>query len=52
MTGKPGCYFMVAGGYTGDQSYPLHSPKCSMREEAMLTGMIVMSNAALTYLAE
>lgn len=52
MTGKPGCYFMVSAGYTGDQVYPLHSPKCSMKEEAMLTGMSVMANSALTYLAE
>lgn len=52
LTGKPGCYFMVSGGYTGDGVYPLHSPKCSMREEAMLTGMSVMASGALTYLAE
>ena len=52
MTGKPGCYFMVAAGYTGDQVYPLHNCKCSMREEAMLSGVSVMTGAALTYLAE
>lgn len=52
MTGKPGCYFMVSAGYTGDQVYPLHSPKCSMQEEAMLTGVSVMASSALTYLAE
>ena len=52
MTGKPGCYFMVSAGYTGDQVYPLHNPKCSMQEEAMLTGMSVMASSALTYLAE
>ena len=52
MTGKPGCYFMVAAGYTGDQVYPLHNCKCSMREEAMLSGVSVRTGAALSYLAE
>lgn len=52
LTGKPGSYFMVSAGYTGDQVYPLHSPKCSMREEAMITAVSVMAGTALTYLAE
>ena len=50
MTGTPSAYFMLYGGHGGDKVYPLHSAKCSLREEAMPYGIRTMASIAIAYL--
>ncbi len=49
--GVPAAEFMLCAGHVGDQTYPLHNPKCVMREEAMPYGVRVLASVALKYLS-
>lgn len=50
MGGVPSAFFMVYAGHNGDVLYPLHSAKCSMKEEAMPYGIRTLTSIALKYL--
>ncbi len=50
MTGTPSAYFMLFGGQGGDALYPLHSPKMTLREEAMPYGIRAMASIAVEFL--
>ena len=50
MGGVPSAFFMVCAGHNGDAVYPLHSAKCSMKEEAMPYGIRTLASIALKYL--
>lgn len=49
MTGVPGAYFLLFGGYEGDL-VSLHNPKCILREEAMPSGITALASTAIAYL--
>jgi amidohydrolase len=49
-TGVPCTFLFLFGGYKGD-FVSLHNPKCILREEAMLNGIIALSNIAIKFLS-
>lgn len=49
MTGIPGAYFVLFGGYEGEL-VSLHNSKCIMREEAMPDGIIALASTVIKYL--
>lgn len=48
--GVPAAEFMICAGHMGDQAYPLHNPKCAMREEVMPYGVRTLVSIALKFL--
>lgn len=50
LGGVPSAFLMVYAGHNGDTVYPLHSAKCSMKEEAMPYGIRTLACIALNYL--
>ena len=49
LDGIPGCMFRLGVGYEDQTNYPLHHPKFSIDEDAILTGVVVMAYAAYKY---
>lgn len=49
--GVPAAEFMVCAGYGGERLYPLHSPKCILKEEAMPYAIRTLVSVALRYLS-
>lgn len=50
MTGTPGTYMFLFGGYEGEEMVALHNPKLAMKEDVMPYGMTAMAAAAMNYL--
>lgn len=45
----PGCMFRLGVGYGDKNNYPLHHPKFSVDEDAIITGVVTMAYAAYKY---
>ena len=48
--GVPSAFLLLYAGHEGEEVYPLHSPKCAMREEVMPTGVRTLTALALKVL--
>lgn len=50
-TGVPCTFLLLFAGYEGE-FVSLHNPKCILREEAMLNGIVALANIAIKFLSD
>ena len=50
LGGIPSAYLLLYAGHEGEETAPLHNPKCTVREDAMPVGISALVSIALEFL--